>query len=235
MIIQSCMLEADAPRVMTMSLVADGHAVIVTFSLRAWTLIDAASQSTLEFWEGGLERRDDRITLRIPIHASGSPQWRHTQVALGTFRQIVEALRLVDLSGLREGGASQLVWIDALLVRFHAADIAVVASPTFAAFIRAGSTAMFQRVSAAMIRAERTMFSTNDVPRTRGASCHNGTLHLLVGNDCACVGVSNAELPRSDREGWVAHGHNLDTVHRILLVLVALAALEDECRAQQTN
>lgn len=235
MVFQPCMLERNAPRVMRLSLVADGHVVLVTWTLRAWALVDAVTRGAIEFWENGLERREDRVTLRIPITRSGSSEWRQTQVALATLRQAVEAFHHVDLSGLRDDDDVQLVWIDALLLRFHAADIALVASPRFASFIRAGSSEMFRRVSGAVMRAERTLLGMKNVPSTRGASCHNGTLHLLVGDDCACVGVGGADLPRSDSEGWVAHGHNLDTTHRILLVLVALAALEDECRAESCN
>ncbi len=235
MVFQPCMLEQNAPRVTTMSLMADGHAILVTWTLRAWALVDAVTHGGIEFWDNGLERREDRVTLRIPVTHSGSMEWRNTLIALAALRQAVEALHSVDLSELRGDGGVQLAWIDALLLRFRATDIALVASPVFAAFIRCGSPEMFRRVSSAMLRAERTVKGGNHIPLTHGASCHNGTLHLLVGDDCACVGVSSMDIPQTDASGWVAHGHNLDTAHRMLLVLVALAALEDECRAASGN
>ena len=86
-----------------------------------------------------------------------------------------------------------------------------------------------------MIREECVIQEMENVPRTRGASRSRAGLHLAVGDDCACFGVADVDRSRSERYGWEAHGHNLRFVSRIVIVLAALATLEDECRLMRVN
>lgn len=88
---------------------------------------------------------------------------------------------------------------------------------------------MFARVTDAVRNADNAIRATLDRESVCVASRYNGALHLKVGNNCACLGVPYDEV--RPNEGWCANGHNLDYPDRILLVLVALAALEDEYRA----
>ncbi len=235
MIVQPCMKENNPPFLTTMSLAADGHAILVKWTLRAWALIDAVTRGDLEFREGELDRRDDHVVLRIPVAHIRSPEWKQTAFALAKLRVAVDAFRGVDLSELQEGVSGQLLWIDALILRFGVADISVAASGEFASFIRGASPDVFRDVASIMRRAEQTIRGDAVGFGTRSVAEYAGALHMSVGSDCACFGVSAADRGYGETTGWEAHGHNLQSVDRVLLVLVALAALEDACRAAQTN
>jgi hypothetical protein len=235
MVLQRCMMSPRPPRAMSMRMIADGHAILVAFTLRAWTLAEGAMREPIEFWPDGLERRDDAMILKIPIAPMSSQEWKGTQIALATLREIVSAFRGTDLSELAGEEDGQLLWIDGLTLLSGLADIAVLASPEFATFIRQAPQAVFDRTTLVMTDAERQITGKNDVSSTRGASRYNTALHLSVGEDCACLGVPAIECSTSGEEGWPAYGHSLRFVSRIMLVLVGLATLEDECRAAKAN
>ncbi|MEK7632652.1 MAG: hypothetical protein AAB473_02580 [Patescibacteria group bacterium] len=189
------MMEPNPPRVTTLSLRADGSEILATWTLRAWVLIDAETRGSIVIGENGLERRNDCVALRIPIHPLKSEEWSQTQHALTLFRRMVDALRFVDVLNLGEHQSGQLVYIDALVLQPGISDISVLASPAFAAFIRLAPDDVFDRVSAAMIRAEETTSGPDVYPSARGASRCYGVLHLWVGDDCATVGVASVDLP----------------------------------------
>ncbi len=235
MVFQPCMKEAKPPFASTLSLVADGHAVLVTWTLRTWALIDAVTCGGIEFRENELERRESHVVLRIPVARIGSQEWKKTTLALATLRVAVDAFRGLDLSELQDDTSGQLLWIDALVLRYGVADITVAASGRFARFIRAVRADVFRDVTSAVIRAERQMCGDSAAISSRSVEEYSGTLHMSVGINCACFGVADIDRPRDNNEGWEAHGHNLQSIDRILLVLVALAALEDACRAAQVN
>lgn len=235
MVVQPCMKGDCPPFLTTMSLAADGHAILVTWTLRAWTLIDAVTRGELELRENELDRRDDCVVLRIPVTHIRSPEWKQTTLALAMLRIAIDAFHGIDLSELQEGVSGQLLWIDALSLRYGVADLSVAASGEFASFIRGASPNVFRDVASAMRRAEQTMRGDVTGCGVRSVEEYSGALHMSVGSDCACFGVSDADRPREDGVGWEAHGHSLQSVDRVLLVLVALAALEDACRAAQTN
>lgn len=230
MVNQPCMIQADAPNVCAMSLATDRSAVLIRFSGRAWTMLESATRQPNPPWMRHVAHVDGGMLMRVPIARIGSEAWTEVVLALSAVQQIVEALQWQDFEPLSDGAPEQLVWIDALHASQGASGITVLASPRFATCIRSASEEMFERVSVEMSKAECVMMGVEHVPLTRGASRYHGVLHLSVGADCACLGVSWSELPCDDQTGWSAHGHNLRFAPHILLVLVALAALEDECR-----
>jgi hypothetical protein len=230
MVLQPCMMRPGAPGVSTLSLAEDGSAVRVRFSRQAWMLIESSVRWNHPHWDT-IVRGADGAVLRIPIVRRGTPAWREAAVALEVFATIVFTLQIQGLEMLAEKSPTQLFWIDGLTVHAGVADIAVVASPAAAAFVREASEIVWARVTMRMVAAERAITGADAIPLTRGANPYNGGMHFSVGEDCACLGVAHIDLPRSDQEGWPAHGHNLRFLNHILLVLVGLAALEDECRA----
>lgn len=230
MVMQPCMMRSGAPNLSTLSLAADGTAVVVTFSSRAWAIIQSAVRWDHPHWKM-IAQSENGATLRIPIARHGTAAWSEAAAALKVLSVIVFTLQLQELELLVEESSTQLFWIDGLTVHTGLADIAVVASPAAAAFVRDASEITWAQVTMRMVAAERAITGSDAIPLTRGASTNNGAMHFSVGDDCACLEVASIDLPRSDQEGWPAHGHNLRFLSRILLVLVGLAALEDECRA----
>lgn len=232
MVNQPCMMRPNAPYLSFMTLAADGAAVTVSFTLRAWTLVEAATLQTDPSWKRHVTRNEGHVSIRIPIVRSGTAEWFETVRILTTLNLIVFTLRWQKLDALVDEPNQQLVWIHALQIGTGNSGCSVLASPVFASFIREADDAVFARATAAMVRAERMLRGTEDIPLTRRVSKYHGALHLLVGDDCACLGVSACDLPQSEHEGWETHSHHLRSSHHILLVLVALAALEDEYRAR---
>lgn len=229
MVMQPCMMKPGTPKVSWLTLAADGSAVMARFTLRVWTLIEGAAPRGGRSWHN-VTHLQDGVLVRIPIVRSGAKEWAETLRALSTLKLIVFTLQWQELEELTDGSHDQLAWIDYLETSFDHSGVSVTVSPVFAAFIRSADPSVFERVSVAMRRAEGVMTDDEHVPLTHGASKHYGALHLSVGRDCACLGVSASELPQSDQEGWQAHSHNIGTARQIVLVLVALAALEDEYR-----
>jgi hypothetical protein len=226
------MLTRRSPHASTLGLIDGGRVVHVTYPLRAWTLAEGAMREPIDFWSGGLERNEGCVSLFIPIHPMNSPDWKRTRLGLAMLREVVSAFRGVRLGELAGEEGHQLFWIDALTVRAGIADISVLASPELAVYIKSAPPEVFHRTTERMVAAECVLTGQNGVPRTRGASRYHGALHLSVGEDCACLGVPANVLPRDEQTGWPAYGHNLRLQYRVLLVLVALAALEDEFRTK---
>lgn len=217
MVLRAEMLELRAPKLYSVSFFQghSGAAIHVRFSLRAWTLVTAhAEQRGVVL--GNVSRRDDAVTLVIPLGAVG-PSLRALVFA-------VESLTMLEtLEAWCGEGGSQLVWIDALSLR-GGCGMTVVLTPEMTAFVRSAPADVFTRIN------ERFHFAAaciaGELSSVYGVFRENGALRIALGMDCACLGTNHAE---QGDVALVLHSHNVHSTH-LRLALAAFGALEDEYR-----
>lgn len=84
MLLQPCMKELGAPYLYSTSLVDGGKAILMTFTKEGWSYV----VKTYDWWaythpvEITLTDSRESASLRIPIHAANTAEWKHTLGAL---------------------------------------------------------------------------------------------------------------------------------------------------------